>query len=251
MIIDAHSHLGKDVVFDEEQQEQDLLRTYLENKVDGAIIQPFICRPYIEDTVAIHNRVAEFCNRNSNGNKNFWGMISINPHFRAQDYEAEVTRCSKQLGFVGIKIPTLANAINPSCKDGMHVFEIAEALDLPVMIHTGAGTPFADPMSAWKAIEAFRDVKVVLAHAGSGLMVEQAMQMGKRFENVYLDTSWLPAPFTLNLFKELGANKLMFASDLCVNVELEIMKYKSIISSQSDFNRIMSGTAIEVFDLNL
>lgn len=250
MIIDAHSHLGYDVVFDEEQDENDLLDTYKKNHVEGAIVQPFICRPYLEDTMAIHNRIAAFCNNNKQGPK-LWGMISLNPHFRPEDYEKEATRCAKQLGFVGIKIPTIANAIHPSSIDGMHVFEVAKMLGLPVMIHTGIGTPFADPMSAWKAVKAFKEVKTILAHAGSGLMVEQASIMARKFDNVYLEPSWLPGPFITSLVKDVGAEKIMFSSDICANLKIELEKYRCVVKKPHDFERIMSGTAIEVFELNI
>ena len=39
MIIDVHGHLGEDVVFDEQQTEEQLLDAYKKNGVDGAIIQ--------------------------------------------------------------------------------------------------------------------------------------------------------------------------------------------------------------------
>ena len=43
MIIDVHGHLGEDVVFDEQQTEEQLLDAYKKNGVDGAIIQ-HICQ---------------------------------------------------------------------------------------------------------------------------------------------------------------------------------------------------------------
>ena len=248
MIIDIHAHLGYDFVFDEEQNEQELLDAYNENKIDGAIIQPFICRPYIEDTINIHNRIFKLC-KNYPGR--FWGMISIQPHFKPEDYEKEAIRCCKKLGFVGIKITTIAHAVNPSGKDGFHVFEVAKMLNLPVMIHTGIGTPFADPMSSWKVLEAFPEVKVIIAHAGSGLMFQQAIILAQKFDNVYLETSWLPAPYVLNILKTIGASRLMFASDLSLNLPMEIMKYKMLIKKNSDYERIMAGTAKEVFNLKL
>ena len=42
MIIDVHGHLGEDVVFDEQQTEEQLLDAYKKNGVDGAIIQPYL-----------------------------------------------------------------------------------------------------------------------------------------------------------------------------------------------------------------
>jgi len=248
MIIDVHAHLGHDYVFDEEQNEQELLDVYKENRIDRAIIQPFICRPYIEDTINAHNRIFKLC-KNHPGR--FWGMISIQPHFRPEDYKKEAKRCARQLGFVGIKIATIAHAVNPSGKDGFHVFEVAKMLNLPVMIHTGIGTPFADPISAWKVIETFSEVKTVIAHAGSGLMVQQAILLAQKFDNVYLETSWLPAPYILNILKTIGASKLMFASDLSLNVPVEIVKYKMLVKKNSDYERIMAGTAMEVFNLKI
>lgn len=38
MIIDVHGHLGEDVVFDEQQTEEQLMDAYKKNGVDGAII---------------------------------------------------------------------------------------------------------------------------------------------------------------------------------------------------------------------
>ena len=248
MIIDAHAHLGHDYVFDEEQNEQELLDAYNDFKIDGAIIQPFICRPYIEDTINAHNRIFKLC-KNYPGR--FWGMISIQPHFRPEDYEKEAIRCCKELNFVGIKIATISHAINPSSKDGFHVFEVAKMLDIPVMIHTGIGIPFSDPMSSWKVLEAFPEVKVIIAHAGSSFMIQQAIVLAQKFDNVYLETSWLPVPYVLEILKIIGADKLMFASDLSLNVPIEVMKYKMLVKKKSEYERIMSGTAIEVFNLKI
>ena len=55
MIIDAHCHLGRDVVYDFEVTESRLLGTMAENGIGGAIVQPCIARPYLEDTRAAHD----------------------------------------------------------------------------------------------------------------------------------------------------------------------------------------------------
>ena len=46
-IFDAHAHLGLDVVFDVENTEQTLLSTLAQYGVDGALVQPFLSRPYL------------------------------------------------------------------------------------------------------------------------------------------------------------------------------------------------------------
>ena len=71
MIIDVHGHLGEDVVFDEQQTEEQLLDAYKKNGVDGAIIQPYLPRIYMEDHVRIHDRIYEMTKCKE---KRFWGQ---------------------------------------------------------------------------------------------------------------------------------------------------------------------------------
>jgi predicted TIM-barrel fold metal-dependent hydrolase len=94
-------------------------------------------------------------------------MASINQHFRPADYDAEAIRCVREFGFVGIKITPIGHACHPSSRNALHVFEVCRDLGVPLMIHTGNGVPFSDPISVNKALGSFRDVTMVLAHAGS------------------------------------------------------------------------------------
>ena len=79
MIIDAHCHLGRDVVYDFEVTESRLLGTMAENGIGGAIVQPCIARPYLEDTRAAHDRIAALCQAHP-GLK--CGLIEAIPHIR-------------------------------------------------------------------------------------------------------------------------------------------------------------------------
>jgi len=248
MIIDAHAHLGHDYVFDEESTEQELIRYYDKYQVDGAIVQPFISRPYIRDTEEIHNRIFKFCNRYPG---RFWGMASINPHFSPEDYEKEANRCVKELGFVGIKITPIAHAVHPASNDGMHVFEVAKALGVPVMVHTGSGAPFADPISLVKVLQYFKDIKIILAHAGTDLFFQQALYLAREFDNVYMEPSWLSILNVRKAIKQIGVERIMFSSDHAINVPVELAKYKTLIEDKDDLERVLSGTAIEVFNLKV
>ena len=247
MIIDVHAHLGEDFVFDEVQDEEMLLNVYAESGIDKVVLQPFICRPYIEDTRAAHDRVAALCKKQ--GSTAFYGMASINPHFRPDDYKREAERCIKELGFVAIKIATSAHGIHPSSRDGMHVFETARALGVPIMIHTGLGLPFADPAAAWRAIEAFPDVKTVLAHTGSNICQEQAVMLAKRYNNVYLEPSWMPSVSIAAMVNAVGPQKVMFSSDLVGNVKPAIFAFRQAITDERHLDQVMWKTASSVFGI--
>lgn len=248
MIIDVHSHLGVDVVFDEEQTEEQLEAAYEKSNIDGAIVQPFICRPYIEDTRAIHDRIHNLC---KSGRKRYWGMASINPHFRPVDYDAEARRCVQNLGFVALKITPIAHAAHPSSKDAMHVYEIAESMGVPVMVHTGAGIPFSDPISLVRAAEAFPNVTIIMAHAGSEMHNQQAIYVAKNHDNVYLEPSWVGVIGTARMINELGSTKVLFSSDMIENIPVEFAKYHSVVSKQEDLDNIFFRNAISVFNLKL
>lgn len=248
MIIDSHAHLGRDYVFDEEATEEGLLYYYNQYKIDGAIVQPFINRPYISDTIEIHNRIHEFSKKYPG---RFWGMASINPHFLPEDYEKEARRCVEDLGFVGIKITPIAHAVHPSSKDGLHVFEVARMLKVPVMVHTGAGAPFSDPISLIPALNNFPEVKVILAHGGSDAYFQQALYLAETYKNVFVEPSWLSILNTRKLLKTVGVCKVMFSSDHGINVPVELTKYRTLIQDELELERVLSGTAIEVFQLKM
>ena len=89
MIIDAHVHLGRDRVFDEEQSEEEILGVMNANGVDIAIVQPMVDTPTIDVTRQIHNRIAEMSKQNP---KRIFGMISLNPHLKEREFEEEVVR---------------------------------------------------------------------------------------------------------------------------------------------------------------
>ena len=248
MIIDVHAHLGEDVVFDEEVSEQQLIDFYQKYQVDGAIVQPYICRPYLEDTRAIHDRIYRLTKSQE---KRFWGMASINPHFRPEDYDREATRCVKELGFVGLKITPIAHAAHPSSRDCFHVFEIAQELKVPLMIHTGAGVPFSDPISVLKAVECFPEVPVVLAHAGSEMHNQQAIYIAKIFEQVYLEPSWVGVIGVTNMVKQVGCGKILFSSDNIYNIPVELAKYRSVIPNEQELNKVLFQNAISLYGLQV
>lgn len=247
-IIDAHAHLGYDHVFDEESTEEGLLYYYDKFGVTGAIVQPFISRPYLKDTADIHDRIHRLCLKHPG---RFWGMASINPHFTPEDYEREAVRCVKDLGFVGIKLTPIAHAAHPGSVDGRHVFETARKLGVPVMVHTGNGAPFADPISLAYVVRDFKDVPIVLAHAGADMFFQQALYLARENDNVYLEPSWSSILNVRKALKTIGPEKIMFSTDHAINAPVELAKYRTLIEDEKQLERVLSGTAIEVFGLKV
>ncbi|MEY8523272.1 amidohydrolase family protein [Lachnospiraceae bacterium 38-10] len=244
MILDAHSHLGEDVVFDCVHTEEDLSENNQKYGITGGIVQPFIGRPYLEITRQYHNRVSDFCRKY----KNYWGMASINPHFTPKDYASEAERCIKELGFVGLKLTPAGHAVDPESKDALFVFENARKLQVPVMVHTGYGIPFADPVKLKKAAMRYPDVKMIIAHLGNGFFADQAIQLALEFEQVYLEPSGCGIGETYKALCALEGKKVMFSSDSPLQIPTELAKYNTILERHPQWKEdIFHKTAERVF----
>ncbi len=178
-------------------------------------------------------------------------MASINPHFRQLDYDAEAIRCIQELGFVGIKITPIGHACHPSSRDALHVFDLCRSLKVPLMIHTGAGIPFSDPISVAKALESFRDVPVVLAHAGSEMHNQQAIYLAEKFDNVFLEPSWVGVIGVGNMVKRIGCGKILFSSDNIYQIPVELAKYRSVISDAAELEKVLYKNTVQLYSLHM
>lgn len=244
-IVDAHQHLGSCRVFDLNQTEEDLLAAMDQNGVAVAVVQPL---PGAPDAVAVHGRIAEL-SRQYPGR--IFGMVNLNPHTDPDKYFAEAARCVRELGFVAVKLHTIGHAVLPLSKDAEMVFDTARQLGVPVMVHTGAGIPFASPSLIIPRARQFPDVKIVLAHSGGSILSAEAYVTAKECPNVYLETSWCPSTDIAWMVRDLGANRVMLGADLVGNMATELTKYRSQGLSESELEASMGRTAIEVYNLKL
>src|SRR4051794_33950036 len=94
MIIDVHSHLGEDCVFDEIFTREELEEKHREHGIAVSIVQPATCHD-LDSVRRQHDEIArlaaEFPGR-------YFGMANPNPHLPAALYEAELRRCVEELG---------------------------------------------------------------------------------------------------------------------------------------------------------
>ena len=117
------------------------------------------------------------------------------------------------------------------------------------MIHTGAGIPFSDPISVQKALESFPDVPCVLAHAGSEMHNQQATYLAAKYDNVYLEPSWVGVIGVMNMVKRVGCSKIMFSSDNIYQIPVELAKYRSVIKNEDDLERVLYRNTMELYRL--
>lgn len=245
MIIDVHAHLGVDRVFDETFTEEEQWEKKKQFGVDFTILQPALVHT-LEEAREQHDAIAALCAKHP---QTFAGMANPNPHLKEADYVSEVRRCIEELGFVGIKIHTSAHGVNPMSRDGMRVFELAGKLGVPVMVHTGAGIPFANPSHLIPAAQAFPDVKIVIAHCGMMVLAGETYVAMKQCSNLYADITWTAGFLIRHWSHELGAHRFMFGTDHADNCGTELAKVRTSGLTQEEQDWILYKSALSVYRL--
>ncbi len=243
--VDTHSHLGWDEIFDHDFPADALVQAQEANGVNITIVQPGLW-VHLADTQRQHDAIAAFAAAHPG---RFVGMANPNPHMPDDDYRREVTRCVRELGFVGVKIHPFAHAVNPAGRAARKVYEIAAELDIPVMIHTGAGAPWALPSTLIEPAQAFPHVPMVLAHAGASVYAAEALLVAKLCPNIYWEPSWTGGFNVREFVRACGAHRCMMGSDHADNQATEIAKFRTCGLTEDEQRECLGAAAVRLYKL--
>ena len=244
MIIDVHVHLGWDYTFDEDFTQAELIEKMEIYNVDIQIVQPGTCHT-IAQARAEHDAIADLCQAFAG---RYFGMANPSPHLPEQDYHEEIRRCIEDLGFIAIKLHPLASGVNPDSRAGRKALNAAREFNVPLMIHTGAGVPFAGPVNLIPLAQEYADVKIVMAHCGHIIFANEAAAVLRACPNVYGDTSWSPG-FVLKRWCRTYGPRFMLGTDHADNTGTELAKIRTVGLTTEEQTQFLESTAIEVFGL--
>jgi hypothetical protein len=242
-IIDSHCHLGVSKLSGRAITESDLLISMDSHDVDMSLVMP---HAVTDDPLAEHDAVANLCSRYP---ERFRGMINLSPLWDEADYHQEAARCVRELGFVALKLNPMQHLTSPLMANSNKVFDTAADLGVPVIIHTGLGTPWALPALSIPQARRHPDLPIILAHAGFAVYTPEAYVAAIECDNIYLEPSWCTIFELKWLINELGADRILFGSDLPENLPVELTKYKSLDMPIEDLATCLGGTAARLFQI--
>lgn len=145
----------------------------------------------------------------------------------------ELERGVTELGLKGFKVIASGLSGRIDSKEVYPVWEVAEKLQVPVLIHFGVlgggGGPAYDvnnlnPLTFWKVCSDFPTLKVVIPHFGACYWRE-LLQLCWQSPNVFVDTSgsnqwmrWMPYDLDLKLLfrkavETVGPERIIFGTD--------------------------------------
>lgn len=145
-----------------------------------------------------------------------------------KDVAAEMDHLLGDLRLMGIKIHPPhqlfhANAYldQPELAGLATVYEKCIEYGVPVMIHTGTSVfpgargKFANPMDLDDVVVDFPELKLIIAHGGRPLWMDEAFYILRRSHNAILDVSSIPPKKLLDYFPwlERVADRALFGSD--------------------------------------
>ena len=241
MWFDTHAHLGVSKFTGVTTREADLIAAMNKHGVACALVMP---QPTLEPISAIHDRIAALAEAHP---FRIMGIASPDPWMDERAYVKEVRRAVNGLGFVAVKLHTLGHSISPLAGPAEKVFGIASELGVPVIVHTGLGTPFALPSLVLPRALTYPELPIILAHAGYAVYTDEALVAAEIAENIYLEPSWCATYQVRRFVETLGPGRLMMGSDHLDNVPVEMARYHALALPPEAMRAIRYETALKVF----
>jgi predicted TIM-barrel fold metal-dependent hydrolase len=198
-----------------------LLRRLDADGIERAVLVNYPSPDLMGFTHRVNEYVAEYC---AAAPERLVPMGGVHPRF-SEDPAAEVRRAA-DAGVRALKIHPPHMAVEPNAYlHGLEalraIYEEAQRLRLPVMIHTGtsifpgARSRNGEPMAVDDVAVDFPELTIVIAHGGRPLWMEQAFFLVRRFPKVHMDVSSIPPKAILKYFPRLAevADKVLYGSD--------------------------------------
>ena len=240
-IYDSHTHIGLARHNGREFSAEQMLLNMDRCGVDRSMLIPF---PVVVDYHAAHDLIAAAVRAHPD---RFAGAACLNVFVGEAEFRDEVRRCAEEHGFTALKLQPQYQALNPLSAKSDFFFEAALTNRMAVIVHTGAGAPFALPSLYIMPARKFPDLPIVLGHAGGGLYAAEAIVAAVVCPNIYVELSSLMPHHVREVLNHVPATRLMAGSDLPESVEIELGKVIGLDVSDDVKQAILWDTPARVF----
>lgn len=198
--IDAHSHIGQFGSWSNVGiTTEELIQQMDEYNVEKTVICTYPMKESIEAVAKYPDRLI--------------GAAWVSPY--DADALDQIRDAVKNHGFKAIKLHPLMHSYLANDECVFPIAELARELDIPLMIHTGH-PPYSLPWSVAQLADIYPDVQMVMIHMGhgNGMYVQSAIDMAKKYPNLYMETSGMPMHTKIKeAYEEVGSDRIMWGLD--------------------------------------
>jgi predicted TIM-barrel fold metal-dependent hydrolase len=209
--------------------------------IDRSLAIPF---PVVDDYRAQHDLIGQAVRDHPD---RLMGAACLFPLIERTTFRKEVQRCREQYGFTALKLQPQYHGLNPLSGSSDFFFETAMENHMAVVCHTGSGLPLSSPALLMMPARKYPALKIVVAHAGGGIFVHEAILAALFCPNISLELSTLMPHHVLEVLSYVSSDRLMIGSDLPDSVETEIGKIQMLDIPDADKRNILHETGCRVF----
>jgi uncharacterized protein len=185
------------------------------------------------------------------------------PH--CADVRAEMRRLLVDLRLDALKIHPPHQGLSPdayrdgACPELAIVYEMAQDARVPIMFHTGtsifpkARSRLGSALVLDDVAVDFPELRLILAHGGRPLWMEEAFFLARRHPNLYLDVSGIPPSSLLEYFPRLEtiSAKVLWGTDWpspgVKSLRGQLDAFRALALSPEAKDRILRGNALKLF----
>jgi predicted TIM-barrel fold metal-dependent hydrolase len=241
-LYDTHTHLGNAFHSGRTMTAESMLGHMDSHGIDRSVLIPF---PAVADYRAEHDLIAAAVRQYPD---RFTGSLCIHPFLPEREVEDEIRRGVETLGMRALKLQPQFCGLNPVSSKAAWFFGLANEHKLPVIVHTGAGAPFALPSLLITPARQYPDLPIVIGHAGSPIYFLEAIVAAQTCPNLYVELSSLMPHQALEVVKHIPASRLMAGSDLPESAEVELGKIIGLPVEETTRRQILWDTPRRLFD---
>ena len=199
MIIDVTNIIGKHK-FKKEIKAESLLKEMDEANIDIAVIH---CYPECLDNESVEEAFKKYPDR-------FIGLYTVNPW--DSNAAAELEDAIKNRGFRGLYMHPLRHGYMLCEHEVFYpLFDVCKKYSVPVMIY-GAAEVFSAPIFFDAIAADYPEVNIIMERMGLQYDNASAVQIGKKYPNVYIETSSSMDFNTHRAIKTCGVDKVLLGT---------------------------------------
>jgi predicted TIM-barrel fold metal-dependent hydrolase len=242
LVYDTHTHIGTARHSGRVFSAADMLRHMDRCGVDRSLLIPY---PVVEDHRAAHDEIGRAVRDHPD---RFTGCACLYPYLPLDTFRNELRRCVEVYNFRALKLQPQYHGLNPVSPRSDFYFEAALEYRLPIVVHTGAGAPFALPSLYIHPARRFPDLRIVLGHGGGSVYFAECIVAAAVCPNIYIELSSLMPHHIAEILSQVPTSRLMAGSDLPASVETEIGKIFTLDLSEEAKRDILWTTPRRLFD---
>lgn len=206
MIIDSHTHVDLVEAWGWMDPPETIISLMQEAEIQKSIVMTYrdALAPDDPATLYIHQALQKYPDQ-------LIGYVRINPN--SPDAIEALDQAICDLGFMGLKLHPVSYVGFPYTQATVTLMKRAARYHAPVLFHTGDES-LALPEQVVEAAALCPEAQVILAHLGGYFHCQAALDAGKEYPNVYIDTSAMPYPWMVRQAVDvLGVERVLYASD--------------------------------------